>query len=189
MALPEQLVERLSREPVQTPGWSGRLLMFSATVFFISIAVYVGILYGYKPYLEKQVADLDNQIKTYSQQIPPEEQTKLVSFYSQIANLQSILASHVISSQLFDWLEKNTVPTIYYSKLDLLSSSNQLNLSGYSKTVDDFSRQMILFQNDPLIERIAINSVTAGANNLWQFDITLFLKKNALSQASVQNKP
>ncbi len=189
MALPEQVIDKLSREQVDTPGWSSRLLMFSGTVFFISIAVYAGIVFGYKPYLENQIASLDNQIKTYGQQIPPEEQTKLISFYSQIANLRNILGSHIVSSQIFDWLEKNTIPAIYYSKLDLLSPSNQLNLAGYSKSMDDFSKQAILFQNNPLVERIAINSVTAAPGDLWQFDITLFLADNALSQATVQNQP
>ena len=186
MALPEQIVDRLSREPVQTPGWSGRLLMFSGTIFFISLALYVGIVYGYKPYLEKEVKDLDGQIKSFGQKIPPEEQIKLISFYSQISNIQSVFGNHVASSKFLEWLEKNTETNVYYTRLSLLSFSDQAGLSGVSKTVEDFSKQLIVFQNNPLIQRVAINSFSVSQNNLWQFDITLYMTKGALNQSAAQ---
>ena len=186
MALPEQLVDRLSREPVQTPGWASQLLMFSGTVFFISLAIYVGLVFGYKPFLEKEVSRLDNQIKTFIQQIPPEEQNNLISFYSQTINLQNILGGHVISSQLFVWLEKKTETNIYYAKFNFVSPTKQLNLTGVSKTIDDFSKQALAFQNDPIVKRISINSFTVSPGGLWQFDITLFMADGYLSQAEIK---
>ncbi len=186
MALPEQIVERLSREPVQTPGWSRRLLMFSGTIFFISLALYIGIVFGYEPYLKKEVANLDGQIKSFGQQIPPEEQSRLISFYSQMSNIQGVLRNHVASSKLFEWLEKNTETNSYYTKLNLLSFSGQISLAGVSKTVEDFSKQLIVFQNNSLVQRVAINSFNASPGNLWQFDVTLYLTSGALSQSVAQ---
>ncbi|MDP2741602.1 MAG: hypothetical protein Q8O66_02885 [bacterium] len=186
MALPEQVVDRLSHEPVRTPGWSGQLLMFSATIFFISIAVYGGIVFGYKPYLEKQISDFNAQINDFSKKIPTEEQNKLVSFYSQIVNLKGILRQHSVSSQLLEWLEKNTVVSVYYNKMDFSLSSGQLNLTGYSKTVDDFSKQLIVFQNDPIVQRIAVNGLTISTNNMWQFNINLFLNNAIVNQSTTQ---
>ncbi len=187
MALPEQIVERLSRESVQTQGWSSRLLMFSGTIFFISWALYIGIIYGYKPYLQKQVSTLDAQIKSFSQQIPPEEQSKLISFYSQTSNIQSVFQNHIASSKFFDWLEKNTETNIYYANLNLSPFSGQVGMSGISKTAEDFSKQLIVFQNNPLVQKVVINSfgVSTGGN-LWQFDITLYLAKGALNQSAAQ---
>ncbi|MBI4085377.1 MAG: hypothetical protein HY432_02650 [Candidatus Liptonbacteria bacterium] len=182
MALPEQLVDRLSEKRVQTSGWSGRLMMFSGTVFFLSVAVYVGLIYGYEPYLESRVADLDKQIQTFAQQVPPEDQQKLISFYSQIANLQNILSEHIISSQVFDWLEKNTEASVYYSKFVLLSLTNEISLRGFSRTADDFAAQLSVFQNDPLIEKVAINSFTISSGNLWEFDVTLTLREGTLNK-------
>ena len=186
MALPKQVIDRLNRESVQTPGWSGQLLMFSSTIFFISLAVYGGIVFGYRPYLEKQISDFDAQIADFSKTIPAEEQNKLVTFYSQIVNLREILRQHQVFYLLLEWLEKNTVATVYYNKMDFLLSSGQLNLLGYSKTVDDFSRQMIVFQNDPLVLRIAINSMSISTNNMWQFNINLFLSDAAINQPATQ---
>jgi hypothetical protein len=176
MALPEQVIERLSREPLVTPGWSGRLLMFAGTVFFLSLAVYVGLTYGYKPYLNAQVNDLDGQIQRFNQEIPASDQEQLTIFYSQLANLDGMLKGHIDSSSLFEWLEVRTQSNIAFSKLAFSARNGQLALNGAAKTMDDFAEQLAIFQQDPSVQRINVNSLTASANNAgWQFDMMLFL--------------
>jgi hypothetical protein len=188
MAFPQQLGDRLGREQAQASGWSGQLLMFSGTIFFISLAVYFGLVFGYEPYLEGQVASLDKQIKSFDIQIPQEEQGKLISFYSQVINLQNILDRHTVSSKLFSWLEKNTSKNVYYAKLNTSSiagSANpvQVNVAGFSKTPEDFSKQIIVFQRDPLVQRIAINNFSAPTEgSQWRFEVTLFMLNDILNQ-------
>ncbi len=188
MALPEQSVERLGREPVQTPGWSSQILMFSVTVFFIGLAVYFGLVLGYKPYLENQVAALDKQIETFNVQIPQEEQAKLVSFYSQVINLQNILDKHPLSSKILSWLERNTSSNVYYSKMTMTAfpgtmNEIQLNLSGFAKSPDDFSKQIVTFQKDPFVRRFIINNFSSPAGGAqWRFETTLFMSGDVTSQ-------
>jgi len=189
MAFPEQLADRLSREPAQVSGWSGQLLMFSATIFFISLAVYFGLVFGYTPYLGGQIASLDNQIKSFDIQIPQVEQGKLISFYSQVVNLQNILNSHTVSSKLFTWLEKNTSKNVYYSKMNMstvygAADSVQLNIGGFSKTPEDFSKQILVFQRDPLVQRMNINNFSApSGGSQWRFEVTLFMSIDTVSQS------
>lgn len=182
MPLPEQIVDRLSREPIQTPGWSGELLMFAGTIFFVSIAVYLGLAFGYKPYLNGKVSQLDGQIKKFTDEISLSDQEKLISFYSQLSNLGGILRKHVISSPLFDWLEKKTETNIYYTRFSFNPAANQLALTGAAKTANDFVEQMQIFQGESAVERINVNSLTASSNGTWQFDLVLFLSPNFFSQ-------
>ncbi len=184
MPLPEQVVERLGREPVRTPGWSGQLLMFAATIFFISLAIYLGLVFGYQPYLKSEVNKLENQIQRFSQEIPQADQESLASFYSQLLNLDSLLRKHTTSSPLFNWLEKYTQPNIYYTKFDFNSGNRQLFLSGFAKTTADFVQQLQIFQADPQVERLTVNSLTLSVSGTWQFNIILFLNPNLLSQSS-----
>ena len=184
MALPEQVVERLSREPVQTPGWSSRLLMFAGTIFFITLAIYFGLTFGYKPYLDNQVKQLDDQIQKFTQEIPISDQNQLAVFYSQLANLDGILRGHVISSPLFDWLGGRTQSNIAYAKFNFAARTGQLALNGVAKTMNDFIQQLQIFQAESLVQRINVNSLTVSSNGGWQFDMMLFLDQTLLSQLS-----
>ncbi|MBI4085653.1 MAG: hypothetical protein HY433_00165 [Candidatus Liptonbacteria bacterium] len=183
MALPEQVVDRLSREPVHTPGWSGQLLMFAATIFFISVGVYLGLMFGYKPYLNSKISGLDAQIQKFTQEIPLSDQEQLISFYSQLSNLGGILQKHVISSALFDWLEKNTSANIYYTRFNFSPGTNQLALTGAAKTTNDFIQQLQAFQNESAVERINVNSLNVSSNGTWQFDFVLFFTRSFFNQS------
>src|ERR1035441_315975 len=108
MPLPQQVINQLSREPSETPGWSGGILLFSGALLLIILAVYFGMIFAYEPYLNGEISSVQSQIATLGQTISPGDQANLIAFYSQIANLQSLLHNHVIFSQFLSWLEQNT---------------------------------------------------------------------------------
>ncbi|HUZ93047.1 MAG TPA: hypothetical protein VNG29_03580 [Candidatus Paceibacterota bacterium] len=178
MPLPQKVIEQLGREPVKTPGWSGQLLMFSSTVLFIALIVYFGLAYGYEPYLNSQTQNIQKQLQSFSDKVPVAEQTALVNFYSQIANLQTILKTHVSGSPLFDWLEKNTETNVYLTKLNANVTSRQIAIGGVAKTLDDINQQLVdLGSQTDAVQSFVVNDIT-DANGKWQFDVTLTLTRS-----------
>lgn len=182
MPLPQQVLERLGQEPPRTPGWSGQLLMFSGTVFFVSIIAYLGLAFGYKPYLNSEARKLQGQVQSLGQQIPLERQTKIIGFYSQLANLKSLLAGHVYSSKMLEWLEKNTQVNVYYSKFSLNAQNNQLTIGGVAKTADDLYQQVAIFQGKPEVKKMNLGGISISQNGQWQFDISLFFEPGFFSR-------
>ena len=172
MALPQKVLEQLGREPPKTPGWAGQFLMFSGTIFFIAVFVYVGLIFGYRPYLVSEVRRLQDQINAFIQQIPVEEQNKIINFYSQLLNLRSLLANHAISSHLFDWLEASTQVNVYYDKFDLNTRTGEARIGGAGRSMEDLNQQFAIFASKPEVARMNITSV-AFANNAWRFDMSL----------------
>src|SRR6266850_2985386 len=115
MALPQKVVEQLGREPPKTPGWSGKLLMFSGTIFFIALAIYLGLSFGYKPYLSGEIDKINADIDQFGQQVSVADQLKLLSFYSQLGNIKALLATQIVGLRAFDWVEQNTQVNTYLS--------------------------------------------------------------------------
>ncbi len=183
MPLPQKVIEQLGREPPKTPGWSGQLLMFSSTMFFASLLLYLGLAFGYQPYLTGQVRKVQDQIQAFSQEVSVDQQTKLINFYSQLSNLRTLLANHLITSPVFAWLEKNTQVNIYFSKFVLSQEKNQLTLGGVAKNMDDINQQFAIFQADPDIDRMNIGSASLN-NGAWQFEVVLFFRKGYFSSSA-----
>lgn len=182
MALPASAIDQLSRNPVGTPGWSGRLLMFSSTLFFLSLSAFFGLNFGYKPYLDRQADRLDNESRIASQEIAAGEQVKVVDFYSQLANLEKILKSHVYASQAFAFFENTTLPRIYFSKLDFNAPTRRANLTGMAESVEDVTKQVQLFQGRPEVESATFSNVTLLAGGkAWQFDVSIIFAPGFLT--------
>lgn len=172
MALPQKVLEQLSREPPKTPGWAGQFLMFSATLFFISLFVYLGLVFGYKPYLISEVNKLQDQINSFSQQVPLEEQGKIIDFYSQILNLRSLLENHAATSHLFEWLEKNTQVNVYYERFELNVKTGDLRLGLAGKSIEDINQQLAVFSSKPEVLRMSVSGVVFSGNS-WHSDASL----------------
>ncbi len=146
MALPQQVIEQFGREPAETQGWAFGLIFFSGGILFLIVMIYLGMTLGYEPYLQSQISKSQNQISNLNQSISVSDQSNLIHFYSQISNLKSLLQKHVLSSQLFDWLEKNTEANIYYQSFTM-TSGYKVNITGYATTEADINQQVAIFDN------------------------------------------
>lgn len=183
MALPPKVVEQLAREPLQTPGWSARLLMFSATLFILSIVGYFGLSLGYARYLAGRIQEIDRQIKSQSQQIPEQDRDNIVIFFSQLSNLRLILDKHIFTSSLFALLEKTTHKNVHYSRLVMNSGKNEALLTGIATSVADVTEQVKILEDQPEIEKVSLgNIVVAGGG--WQFETTLSFSPGFLSSVA-----
>lgn len=181
MALPQQVVEQLSREgSPHTPGWSFGIMLFSGSLLLIVVLIYGGLRFGYEPYLTGQMNGLKGQVDNLGQSISPADEANIVTFYSQISNLQSLVKNHVIFSQFFDWLEKNTEANVYYNTMSF-TSGNQAMLAGNAKTSADVPEQVAIFETSPEVSSVLLSNVSySAAANDWTFNITLTLRPDLL---------
>ena len=182
MPLPPKAIEQLGREPIRTPGWSGRVLMFTGTIFFLALAVYFGITFGSLPYWISRGSGVDQKIEVFKKQVPPEKQEEALVFYSQLANLKGLIENQKFSSAAFPFLERATQGGVYFSRFTLDLPQNKITLSGNARILDDISRQLFAFNQSAEIDRVIFGGATLGADNVWNFGVTLFLKNSTLKR-------
>ncbi len=180
MAFPEQVIERLSNESPQTPGWSFGLLAFSGSILLIALVIYFGLAFGYEPYLDSQIARLNTQMDTLAKSISAGDMAKFTAFYSEITNLKATLGDHVIFSRFLLWLEKNTEANVYYSRLTF-SSGNQIALSAIAATEADVNQQVAIFESAPEVKSANLSAVSLSpTDGQWQFSVTLILDPSSV---------
>ena len=169
------LEEELKRPESLPVGWPWRLLLFMAIVFGITVAVYLGMTLGYKPYLNSQISTLDQKISQLSESIDEEQQKNLISFYSQLININNLIQSHSKSSNFFDFLEKNTSLSVYYNAIDLSLEEKKVKLEGVAPNYAGLAEQIELFHRAPEVEKISLDSSSVGDSGV-NFAVNLILK-------------
>jgi len=181
MALPQQVIDSLSKEPPKTPGWSVGMLMFSGGVLFIAILIYAGLAFGYEPFLNSKINSVTDQINTVAQSISPGDQTKLVTYYSEIANVRTALANHVSFSNFLTWFAAHTEANVYFNRMTF-SSGNQVSLSGVAANEEDVNQQVAIFQSSPDVQSVSVQNVSLPVNtSLWQFTMSLVMQSGPSS--------
>ena len=183
MALPQQVIDRLSGDTYKAPKRSSGLLLFSVGIFFLTICVYLGITMGYEPYLNSQVSQLQQQMDAAGKSIPADQQNNLLNFYSGLSHLQVLLKNHIVFTPFFAWLEKSTEANVYYSHL-VFSSGNQVALTIEAKTQADFDQQLAIFESAPEVSHIAVSEIAPlqiNGSSWQQASIVLFMNSSTFS--------
>lgn len=166
-----------------TVGWSWRMFIFSIVVFASVVLLYFGMSFGYAPYLNSRIAALDDEIKKLNEQIPLEDQKKLVAYFSQIYNIQNLLADHLLPSKLFAFLETNAVKQIQYTKVNFAQDTASLIIEGSTNSYDALVKQTEAFRRNPMVENAALsNSNADSATGRVQFSLRINLARQFLSR-------
>ena len=120
-----------------------------------------------------------------SNSVSTSDQSQLIDYYSQIANLKTLLQNHTLSSQIFSWLEKDTEANVYYQSFALTNGS-QLTLSGVASTEADINQQVAIFENDPEISSVTVSNVSAPQllGNGWTFSVILIINPSVSLSSS-----
>jgi len=150
------IAEKLGQEKLSV-GWPWRLFSFSFLIILAAVVVYFGLAFGYKNFLTDRVNDVDFEIQQLSESIPQDQQDKLIKFYGQLANLQTLLNNHIISSNIFPILERNTNQGVFYNSAEFKMTDRRLVLEGVANSYQVLSQQLEAFNRVPDIDKVIVN--------------------------------
>lgn len=167
------LEQQLQRGAQARGTWPWKLLLFSVVLFGMSVFIYAGIAFGYQGILDKQLGGLNTDIKNYSSQADSSDTKALITFYSQLVNIQSLLQNHPLPSKVFSFLESHTDQNIYYLNSVLSVPDKTLRLDGRALDYDSLIRQLEIFKSAPEINLLTLSDSRTDTNGNIQFTILL----------------
>lgn len=160
-------------------GLPWRLLIFSAFLLGFSIFIYFGLRIGYESYLDTQTKDLDKKFNQLASQVSQDDQKHFINFYSQLVNLKKVLEKHRFSSNVYSFLEKNTLPTVFYYEADFIVKENILRLRGQADSAETLAQQLNAFDQAKELKSAVLDQMTfekgpVGFNLTLTFDQEFF---------------
>ena len=172
-----ELLERRGSLPII---WPWRPTIFSFGLFLITLVVYVGLHFGYRPYINSQISEQDAAIAKIAETVPAEDQERFLMFYSQLANLRDILNDHTAVTPLFSWFEKTTNQKVFFGGLTADPKTRAATLDGIADSYEVLSEQLQAFKQSPDVERYSIGQAQSADGRI-SFGVTLILKKDLFS--------
>lgn len=141
--------------------WPWRIFIFSLIAFILSTAVFLVTDFSFKPYLKYRVKDWNDKISNLNQSIDESQQNRLTSVYSQFLNIKTIIGSHTATSKIFNFLEKSTYPSVYYSNMSFSASENDVRLDGAAPDFETLAKELNLLNNSPELAKVFLENSNA----------------------------
>jgi len=144
---PQTNIQEQFAETTSPIGLPWRIMIFSAVILALSIFMAVGLKLGYEKYLDDQLSNINTKISALSSSVQDKQQ-EYIGFYSQIVNLKTIIERRSFTANIFPFLEKNTISSVYYTQAQMVSSENKLTVKGFASSLGNLSQQVAIFEKD-----------------------------------------
>ena len=169
-------------------GAPRKFFTFSFFMFLLVALTYFGLSVGYKAYLNQEIKKLETSLDELRFEVPEEEQEELIRFFSQVGNIKTVLDKHIITSNFFLVLERNTHASIAFTDMDLSTTERKISLDGVAANYDALVAQMSILESVPEVERIVLDNSQLNAGAV-SFRLTLTVDASVFDFKEIARVP
>ena len=164
------MVEIIPKPIEKIPPWQKKLFYFSIFLF-IALLISYFILVS----LEKKSGNILSSLEeTLLKERTPEMSSlekEILNEQKKIEDVSPFLEKHLFPSKVFEFFERNTLPRVFFSEINLNSLNSIAGLSGQTDSFLTLVQQLAIFEKEPLIEKVNINQVSITKGGKIEFSL------------------
>jgi len=156
------------------------IFYFVISLLVATIFCYI-IFYAKNSFLKEDIKTQEQFLKTVGTDQQKEHEKEVVLYQEKIADFSNLLEKHKFASNVFAFVEDQTMPSVWFKQFSLDEKSNGVQLSGEAEDMDAFSRQVVIFENNKYVKDMGtLNSSIVGSARAG-FNISLVLNQDIFS--------
>ena len=156
--------------------------VWTDVIFYSFLAVLITIIasyliFEYKSYLlREKIKEVDAKIALYGTETQKDNEKQVIDYKKSIDSFATLMGNHKIASNVFSFIEQNTLPNIWFSGFNMSETTNEIRLSGESETMEALSRQGEVFENNKqYVKHITVLNSQIQASGKVKFILNISL--------------
>lgn len=176
---PNQPASQLSRIVFkETQKGPGRGILIIGLVFILIVGGLYIALFSYKEALQAQLREVDNNVRELKKQQRTGFVKEVVDLQGRLEVLGLLKQEHLYWSQILALLERLTLPNVQFKNFNSEIGKKEINMEGLTTNYTNLARQLIVFEDSDLIEKVKAGSMRLGEDGL-NFSIVISLNEAA----------
>ncbi len=140
-------------------GFPWRMLVASVVVFVLTLLIYLGMAFGFEPYLKGQVTAQTAQLNQLTSSMDQTQQQASLNFYSQLYNISKLTASRVDVLPLFSSLEAHTPDGVRLTGAQADLTRGQVELAGTAPSFDAVIASAASWRGDQNVTNVVLENM------------------------------
>ncbi len=152
------------------------VIFYSVFALLIATVLCYGF-FAFRVYFQnQQINELDKKILAYNTVQQKAYEKEVLDYKKKIDDYAIIINSHKISSNVFNFIEKKTLPNVWFSNLNVSEVANEIDLSGESENMKALSSQVQIFEESKdYIKNITVLDSHIAEHGKINFNLRLSL--------------
>ena len=168
------MVEIIPKKAPVLPQWLNILFYFSLVILIFSILGYF-ILGNSLQNNQKNLSNLEKSLfeGRSSERINLEKE--ILKYQRNTEDFSQLIGKHLTISEVFNTLQKNSHPKVWFSQFNLDAKEAKISVSGESQSFESLGQQLLIFQDENLIKETNLEQVSITKEGKIKFSLTLSL--------------
>jgi len=153
-------------------------------IFYFVISLLISTIFCYLIFLVKnniQREDIKKEIaalETVGTQQQKDYEKDALNYQKKIIDFTDLLKNHEFASNVFAFMQAQTMPNIWFKQFSLDRKNTSLQLSGEADNLDAFSRQVASLEKNRYIKNITSLNSSLGSSSRIGFNMNVVLDQN-----------
>jgi hypothetical protein len=162
------------------------------TIFYFVVALLLATIICYLifttkiSFQEKRLKDLENSMANVGTAQQKELESKVLDYQKKIDNFAILLQNHKIPTNIPDFLEKTTLPNVWFYTFLITAKISGIQLSGEAENMPTLSRQISIFEGNELVKTISDLSSEITSSGRVRFSVNLSFDPNIFLLPSLE---
>jgi hypothetical protein len=168
------MVEIIPKTEVKMPAWQNISLYLSFGLLLMAVLAYFIL----NIYLDRAETTSKNLEETLAKEKTAEEialEEEVLDYQRKIEDFSKLIGRHLFPSKFFEFIEKNSHPQVWFSKLDLNPKEGEVNLTGETDNFVVLYQQLQTFRANPLVRNLDLVGIAIGKEGRVNFGLNLDL--------------
>ncbi|MBI3631617.1 MAG: hypothetical protein HY219_02005 [Candidatus Staskawiczbacteria bacterium] len=162
--------------------WVDVVFYFVISSLIATILCY--LIFAIKIYdQKKKIEDFRVSLATVGTDEQKDMEKQIFDYQKKISDYSPLIKEHRVFSNIFAYLEKNTLPNVWFSRFNMEGKDANIILSGETENSEIFSRQISIFEASEYLTKITVLGSMLGDQNKTNFNLVLSLDPKIFSFA------
>jgi hypothetical protein len=156
-----------------------------AVVVLLVASVFCYSIFNFKIYIQNQrIDEINSRISLYIASEHQLHEGAVLDYKKKVDDFALILSNHKITSNIFSFIEENTLPKVWFSNFSIEESLGELRLSGETESMETLSRQVQVFEKKTdSIKSITVLDSQTGSSGKVSFTLSATLVSDILNDS------
>ncbi|HUV81171.1 MAG TPA: hypothetical protein VMW21_01470 [Patescibacteria group bacterium] len=165
------MVEIIPKEPAKPSKTLNLLFYLAIFLLFFSVISYF-ILSGFLKKTEEEAAALASALVQTEESSLEKE---ILTAKKKIEDFSSLIVRHLTPSEVFEIVEKNCHPKVWFSQFSLSSREKTLKVSGETDNFETLGQQIFILEEETALAKVTLESFSITSEGRINFELSLTL--------------
>ncbi len=171
------MVEIIPKKTDETPSWQ-KILFYGLVLIAVLLIITYFVLFYLQNKAEGTLSDLEARLQEVREPEVSRMEAEIISDKKKIDDFAPFLESHVLTSNFFNFLEKNTHPKVVFADLNISINIARVTLSGKTDNFLSLGQQLAIFDDNPMVDNLVLSHISLNDKGGVDFHLNMLLNQN-----------